>query len=89
MFSQATNLAGFKGRSFMLSFLSSPARTEWFAAVGCIKTHVVNMKGIQQHRSKYRVQKRVNGELRRWTYDTLAEAAKKRDTIFSKVAAGW
>ena len=28
---------------------------EWFAAVGCIKTHAVNMKCIQQHGSKYRV----------------------------------
>ena len=62
---------------------------EWFASVGGVKTHAVNMKGIQQHGSKYRVQKRINGELRRWTYDTLTEAVKKRDTIFSKVAAGW
>ena len=62
---------------------------EWFASVGGVKTHAVNMKGIQQHGSKYRVQKRINGVLRRLTYDTLTEAVKKRDTIFSKVAAGW
>ena len=61
---------------------------EWFASVRGVKTHAVNMKGIQQHGSKYRVQKRINGELRRWTYDTLANAIKKRDAIFSKVAAG-
>jgi hypothetical protein len=42
---------------------------------------------MYQDGSKYRVQKRINVELRRWTYDTLAEAVKKRDTIFSKVAA--
>ena len=62
---------------------------EWFASVGGVKTHAVNMKGIQQHGSKYRVQKHINGVLRRLTYDTLTEAVKKRDTIFSKVAAGW
>ena len=61
---------------------------EWFASVGGVKTHAVNMKGIQQHGSKYRVQKRINGELRLWTNDTLTEAVKKRDTIFSKVASG-
>ena len=49
---------------------------EWFAAVGGVKTHEVNMKGIQQPGSKYRVQKRINGELRRWTFETLPEAVK-------------
>ena len=60
---------------------------EWFAAVGGVKTYAVNMKGIQQYGSKYMVQKRINGELRRWVFDKLAEAVKKRDIIFSKVAA--
>ena len=60
---------------------------EWFAAVGGVKTHAVNMKGIQRHGSKYRVQKRVNGNLRRWTFDTLEKAVQKRDAIFSKVAS--
>ena len=40
---------------------------EWFASIGGVKTHQVNMKGIQRHGAKYRVQKRVNGQLRRWT----------------------
>ena len=60
---------------------------EWFAAVGGVKTHAVNMKGIQQHGSKYRVQKRVNGQLKRWTCNTLDDAIKKRDAIFNKVDA--
>ena len=33
--------------------------------------------------------KLINGELKRWTYDALAAAIKKRDTIFPKVAAAW
>ena len=61
---------------------------EWFASIGGVKTHQVNMKGIQQHGAKYRVQKRVNGQLRRWTCNTLDDAIKKRDAIFSKVYAG-
>ena len=60
---------------------------EWFASMGGVKTHQVNMKGIQPHGSKYRVQKRVNGQLLRWTCNTLDDATKKRDTIFSKVDA--
>jgi hypothetical protein len=31
---------------------------EWFASIGGVKTHQVNMKGIQRHGAKYRVQKR-------------------------------
>ena len=33
--------------------------------------------------------KLINGELKPWAYDALAAAIKKRDTIFSKVAAEW
>ena len=60
---------------------------EWFASVDGIRTEQVNMKGIQRHGTKYRVQKRINGQLQRWTFDTLDKAVKKRDVIFAKVAA--
>ena len=60
---------------------------EWFASVGSVNTEQVNMKGIQRHGSKFRVQKRINGRLQRWTFDTLDKAVRKRDTIFAKVAA--
>ena len=45
------------------------------------------MKGIQRHGTKYRVQKCINGQLQRWTFDTLDKAVQKRDAIFGKVAA--
>ena len=60
---------------------------EWFASFDGIRTEQVNMKGIQRHGTKYRVQKRINGQLQRWTFDTLDKAVKKRDAIFAKVAA--
>ena len=60
---------------------------EWFASFDGIRTEQVNMKGIQRHGTKYRVQKRINGQLQRWTFDTLEKAVRKRDAIFSKVAA--
>jgi len=60
---------------------------EWFASAGGVKTELVNMKGIQRHGTKYRVQKRINGQLQRWTFDTLDKAVRKRDAIFAKVAA--
>ena len=60
---------------------------EWFASVNGVKAHATNMKGIQRHGSKFRVQKRVNGQLRKWTLDTLEQAVRKRDTIFAKVDA--
>ena len=60
---------------------------EWFASAGGVKTEQVNMKGIQRHGTKYRVQKRINGQLQRWTFDTLDKAVRKRDAIFAKVAA--
>ena len=43
----------------------------------------LNMKGIQQHGRKWRVQQRRDGRLRKWTYDTFEEAQLKRDTIFA------
>ena len=60
---------------------------EWFASVGSVKTEQVNMKGIQRHGSKFRVQKRINGQLQRWTFDSLDKAVRKRDSIFAKIAA--
>ena len=59
---------------------------EWFATTGD-PAEAVNMKGIQLHGQKYRVQKRINGTLRKWSFNTLSEALQKRDAIFSKVGA--
>ena len=42
----------------------------------------LNMKGIQRHGKKWRVQKRSNGQLSKWTYGTLQEAQWKRDKLF-------
>ena len=42
----------------------------------------LNMKGIQQHGRKWRVQKRSNGQLRKWAYGTLQEAQRTRDVVF-------
>ena len=42
----------------------------------------LNMKGIQQHGRKWRVQKRSNGQLRKWTYGSFEEAQRKRDKVF-------
>ena len=44
----------------------------------------LNMKGIQRHGKKRRVQKRSNGQLRKWTFGTLQEAQRKRDVVFGK-----
>ena len=60
---------------------------EWFASVNGVKVHATNMKGIQRHGSKFRVQKRVDGQLCKWTFDTLEQAVRKRDAIFAKVDA--
>ena len=43
----------------------------------------LNMKGISQHRQKYRVFKRIDGKLFRWNFNTLKEAVAKRDAIFA------
>ena len=42
----------------------------------------LNMKDIQRHGRKWRVQKRSNGQLRKWTYGTYQEAQGKRDIVF-------
>ena len=38
------------------------------------------------HYQKYRVQKRIAGQLYRWTFNSLSEALAKRDAIFGLVA---
>ena len=58
---------------------------EWFATTGYPLT-IVNMKDISTHRQKYRVQKRIAGQLYRWTFNSLSEALAKRDAIFGLVA---
>ena len=60
---------------------------EWFASVNGVKAHATNMRGIQHHGSKFRVQKRVDGQLQKWTFDTLEQAVRKRDAIFAQVDA--
>ena len=60
---------------------------EWFASVSGVNAHAINMKGIQRHGSKFRVQKRVDGQLYKWTFDTLEKAVRKRDAVFAKVDA--
>ena len=60
---------------------------EWFASVNGVKAHATNMKSIQRHGSKFRVQKRADGQLQKWTFDTLEQAVRKRDAIFAKVDA--
>ena len=59
---------------------------DWLATIGSPE-EAVNMKGIQLQGQRYRVQKRINGTLKKWSFDTLAEALMKRDAIFSKVGA--
>ena len=54
---------------------------EWFASVNGVKSHATNMKGIQRHGSKYRVQKRVDGQLRKCTFDTLEKAVTRCQNI--------
>ena len=56
---------------------------EWYAKVGFTGSpQKLNMRGIQQHGRKWRVQKRTRGHLRKWTYDSLPEAQRKRDKLF-------
>ena len=56
---------------------------QWYAKLvsgGTVQK--LNMKGIQRHGRKWRVQKRSNGQLRKWTFGTLQEAQRKRDVVF-------
>ena len=56
---------------------------QWHAKPGPGGTaQKLNMKGIQRHGRKWRVQKRSSGQLKRWTYGTFKEAQRKRDKVF-------
>jgi hypothetical protein len=55
---------------------------EWLASIGQ-PPRFSNMKGIQQHGARYRVEKRINGKLHRWSFDNLTDASAKRDLIFA------
>ena len=58
---------------------------QWYAKpVSGGTAQKLNMKGIQRHGRKWRVQKRSNGQLRKWTFGTLQEAQRKRDVVFGK-----
>jgi hypothetical protein len=58
---------------------------QWYAKpVSGGTAQKLNMKGIQRHGKKWRVQKRSNGQLRKWTFGTLQEAQRKRDVVFGK-----
>ncbi|MDG2403952.1 MAG: hypothetical protein P8M25_03050, partial [Paracoccaceae bacterium] len=39
--------------------------------LSAVRSHVTNMKGIQRHGSKFRVQKRVSGKLRKTKFHIL------------------
>ena len=57
---------------------------EWYAKpITGGTAQELNMKGIQRHGRKWRVQQRKRGQLRKWTYDTLKEAQRKRDMVFA------
>jgi hypothetical protein len=57
----------------------------WIATINGIPPAQENLKGIQQHGRKWRVERRIDGELFRWTFDTRKEAVEKRDKVFSGV----
>jgi len=58
---------------------------QWYAKpVSGGTVQKLNMKGIQRHGRKWRVQKRRDGQLRKWTFGTLQEAQRKRDLVFEK-----
>ena len=56
---------------------------QWYAKVGLKGSpQKLNMRGIQQHGRRWRVQRRIRGQLRKWTYHSLPEAQRKRDKLF-------
>jgi hypothetical protein len=59
---------------------------EWVATTNGPPQPQQNLKGIQQHGRKWRVERRIDGKLYRWTFDTLGEAIEKRDKVFSRVS---
>jgi hypothetical protein len=57
----------------------------WIATLNGIPPAQQNLKGIHQHGKKWRVERRIDGELFRWTFDTRKAAVEKRDKVFSGV----
>ena len=55
---------------------------KWIATINGPPQTQQNLKGIQPHGRKWRVERRINGELYRWTFETLGEAMEKRDKVF-------
>ena len=55
---------------------------QWLCSIGS-PPEAQNLKGIQPHGRRFRVQKRVGGDIRKWSFDNLHEAIKKRDAIFA------
>ena len=55
---------------------------QWLCSIGS-PPDAQNLKGIQPHGRRFRVQKRVDGDIRKWSFDNLHEAIKKRDAIFA------
>ena len=55
----------------------------YFKRVSGRTAQKLNIKGIQRHGKKWLVQKRSNGQLRKWTFGTLQEAQRKRDVVFA------
>ena len=62
-------------------------REKWVATIGGDWKHKpleqVNMKGIFQRGSGYRVSRRVNKTLYRWHFSNLASAIRQRDKVFN------
>jgi hypothetical protein len=56
----------------------------WIATIDGPPPTQQNLKGIQQHGEKWRVERRIDGKLQRWTCNTLSEALSIRDRVFSK-----
>jgi hypothetical protein len=56
----------------------------WIATIYGIPPAQQNLKGIQQHGSKWRVERRVKGKLERWTAESLSDAISIRDRVFGK-----
>jgi hypothetical protein len=57
----------------------------WYSTTGN-PVPALNLKGIQRHGNCYRVQKRIGGEVRKWSFKTLQEAIDKRDALFAVLA---
>jgi hypothetical protein len=56
--------------------------SQWYCSIGD-PPEAQNLKGIQIHGRRFRIQKRVGDDIRKWSFDNLHDAIKKRDAIFS------